>query len=226
MLRTNWYENWMTTLGTTRGKKFSVLHTFFFLCLVNRGFWPLTQSQEYPGSSQCFPCGRTVGVSSSICTFTKRSRSWTKPWASSFVCTSPLAVTFWALIPFAQHEHWSSRIDHEFSFLWSFWNRRRRCLNFNRREKPSFTCKSAYLSHSAKESLMSRSSGFSVSQKKVEVRIEKEWDVQVTSNTETTTTAHGTWRARCEDDFWRDTMLILRQARKVHVCGMCKCTRM
>ena len=44
-------------------------------------------------------------------------------------------------------------------------------------------CKSVYLSHSAKESLMSRSSGFSVSQKKVEVRIQKEWGVQVTSNT-------------------------------------------
>ena len=93
MLRTNWYQNWMTTLGTTRGTKFSVLHTIFFLCLVNRGFWPLTQSQEYPCSSQCFLYGRTVGESSSICTFTKRSRSWTKPCASSFVCTYSLAAT-------------------------------------------------------------------------------------------------------------------------------------
>ena len=38
------------------------------------------------------PNDRTAGVSSSICTITKRWRSWTYTCASSFVCTSPLAV--------------------------------------------------------------------------------------------------------------------------------------
>ena len=33
--------------GTTRGTKLSVFHTIVFSSLVNRGFWPLTHSQEY-----------------------------------------------------------------------------------------------------------------------------------------------------------------------------------
>ena len=42
--------------------------------LINRGFGPLTPSYEYPCSSQSFPGDRTAGVSSSICTVSKRPR--------------------------------------------------------------------------------------------------------------------------------------------------------
>ena len=79
--------------GTTGGTKFSVLQRIFFPCLVRCGFWPLVHSWEYPWSSQSFSSDRTAGVSLGICTVTKRSRSWTYTGASSFVCTSPLAVT-------------------------------------------------------------------------------------------------------------------------------------
>ena len=34
--------------GTTRGTKFSVLHSFFFPCLVNRGCLPLDHSLAHP----------------------------------------------------------------------------------------------------------------------------------------------------------------------------------
>ena len=38
----------------------------------------------------------------------------------------------------AQHVHWCSGVNHEFSFLWSFRSGRRRCPGFNRRVKRSF----------------------------------------------------------------------------------------
>ena len=80
-------------LGTTRGTELSVLHIIVFPSLVNRGFWPLTHTKEYPRSSQSFPRDRTAGVSSSNCTSTNRFISWTYTCASTFVCTSPLAVS-------------------------------------------------------------------------------------------------------------------------------------
>ena len=79
--------------GTTRGTKLSFLHMIVFPSLVNRDFWSLTHSQEYPWSSQSLPSDRTASVSSSNCTVTNRFRSWTKTCASSRVCTSPLAVS-------------------------------------------------------------------------------------------------------------------------------------
>ena len=79
--------------GTASGTKLSVVHIIGFSSLVNRGFWPLTHSQEYPWSSQSLPSDRTASVSSCNCTVTKRSRSWMYTCASSFACTSPLAVT-------------------------------------------------------------------------------------------------------------------------------------
>ena len=57
------------------------------------GFWPLVHSWEYPWSSQSFPSERTAGVSSRSFTVTNKSNSLTYTVASSFVCTSPLAVT-------------------------------------------------------------------------------------------------------------------------------------
>ena len=61
--------------GTTRGTNLSVLHMILFPCLVRCGFWPLTNSLEYPWSSQSLPGDRTAGVSSGNCTVTKRPRS-------------------------------------------------------------------------------------------------------------------------------------------------------
>ena len=61
--------------GTTIGTKFSVLHKMFFPCLVNRGCLLLAHSWVYPCSSKSSPNDRTAGVSSSVCTVTKRSRS-------------------------------------------------------------------------------------------------------------------------------------------------------
>ena len=56
-------------------------------------FWPQAHSYEYPWSSQSFPGDRIAGVYSRICTVTNNSRSWTYTVASSFVCTSPSAVS-------------------------------------------------------------------------------------------------------------------------------------
>ena len=78
--------------GTTRGTKLSVSQIILFPSLVNRGFWPLTHSWEYPWSSQSLPSDRTAGVSSRNCTVTNRFLSWTNTCASSWVCTSSLAV--------------------------------------------------------------------------------------------------------------------------------------
>ena len=61
--------------GTTRGTKLSVLQTIPLPSLVNRGFRPLTHSQEYPWSSQSLPGDRTAGVSTSNCTVAGRVRS-------------------------------------------------------------------------------------------------------------------------------------------------------
>ena len=90
--------------GTTRGMKVSVLNFIVFSSLVNRGFWPLTHSLEYPWSSHSFPNDRTGGVSSSNCTVTNTWWSWTKTCAASWVCTSPLAVstTLWCSWTFAK----------------------------------------------------------------------------------------------------------------------------
>ena len=138
--------------GTTRGAKLSVLHTIVFPALVNRGFWPLTHSWEYPWSTKSFPSHRTASASSRNCTVTKKFRSWTKTCASSFVCASPLAVSntvgfsgssqsinfIWAQVPFAHHVHWYSWIDYEFSLLWSLRSGCRHYPCFNRSIKRSF----------------------------------------------------------------------------------------
>ena len=63
--------------GTTRGTKLSVLQITLFPSLVNRGFWPLTHSREYPWSSQRLPSNRAAGVLSNCYTVTNRFRSRT-----------------------------------------------------------------------------------------------------------------------------------------------------
>ena len=55
------------------------------------GFWPLVHWSLYPNSSKNFPCERTGGVFSKSITVTK-SNSRTYTVASSFVCTSLVAV--------------------------------------------------------------------------------------------------------------------------------------
>ena len=92
MFATNCYQKLVDNPGTTSGTKVSVLQIALFPCLVNRGFRPLTHSWEYPWSSQSLPSDGTAGVSSSDCTVMKRWRSWTNTCASSWFCTSPLAV--------------------------------------------------------------------------------------------------------------------------------------
>ena len=88
----------------------------------------------------------------SICTVTKRSRSWTYTCASSLVCTSPLAVTAvvggpgspqslhfsFAKSFFSQHVQWCSGVDPEISLLWRLWSGPWRCPGFNKRAKRSF----------------------------------------------------------------------------------------
>ena len=49
--------------GTTRGTTLSVLQMIVFPFLVNRGFWPLTHSQECPWSLQSLLSDKTAGVS-------------------------------------------------------------------------------------------------------------------------------------------------------------------
>ena len=56
------------------------------------GFWPLIHSWEYPCPSQSFPSDNTAGVSSRSFIVKNISNSPTWTVASSFVCTSPLAV--------------------------------------------------------------------------------------------------------------------------------------
>ena len=56
------------------------------------GSWPLIHSYEYPCSSESFPSDRTAGVSSRSFIVKNMSNSLTSTVASSFVCTSPLAV--------------------------------------------------------------------------------------------------------------------------------------
>ena len=65
-----------------------------------------------------------------------------KTFSAKSQCISASAPFLWQPVilnsrPFAQHVHWSSGINHEFSFLWWFWNTRRHCLNFYRRIKRS-----------------------------------------------------------------------------------------
>ena len=113
--------------GTTRGTKLSIVQVIVFTFLVNRACHRFFHSCEHPCSEQSLPSDRTAGVSSSNCRVTSRSRSWTKSCASSFVCTSPFAVTTVVGVLdlhkvsisselesfFAQREHWSSRINHK-----------------------------------------------------------------------------------------------------------------
>ena len=77
----------------------------------------------------------------------KRVRPWTCTCASSFVCTSPWAVTTVvglldlrsvssspeAYVLFGQHVHRCSGVDHEFSLFWLFPKRRRHYPGFGRR---------------------------------------------------------------------------------------------
>ena len=52
-----------------------------------------SNGRNYQRSSQSFPSERTASVSSKSITVTNKSNSLTYTVASSFVCTSPLAVT-------------------------------------------------------------------------------------------------------------------------------------
>ena len=78
--------------GTTIGTKLSVLHCIRTPFLNEMCFWPLIHSYEYPCSSQSFPSDNTAGVSSIKFIVKNTSNSLTYTVASSFVCTSPLAV--------------------------------------------------------------------------------------------------------------------------------------
>ena len=66
------------------------------LAIFNEVWW---LTSENPWSSQSFPSDKTAGVSSGSLTVTKKSYSLTYTVASSFDCTSPLAVAivvgFW-----------------------------------------------------------------------------------------------------------------------------------
>ena len=79
--------------GITIGTWYAVLHFIRLPSLMSCGFCPLVQWMEYPWSSQSFPSKKTAGVSSRSFTVTNKSNSLTYTIASSFVCTSPMAVT-------------------------------------------------------------------------------------------------------------------------------------
>ena len=93
--------------GMTRGAKLSIVQGIVFPFLVDRGVSQCFHSYEFPCAEQSFPSDRTGGVSSSNCTVPNRSRSWTYTCASSFVCTSPFAVTtvvsFWTISKYPVH---------------------------------------------------------------------------------------------------------------------------
>ena len=62
------------------------------------------------------------------------------------------------------------------------------------------------------------------------VDLKCEWSERKRSSKAATTTAHGTWRARCEDDISATQLLpvdlmtqVLSHARKNHVCGSATC---
>ena len=80
----------LDTPRTTIDKKFVVLHLIRVSYLMTCGFWQLVHSKELPWSWQSFPSERTAGVSSRSFTVTKNPILWSV--ASSFVCTSPLAL--------------------------------------------------------------------------------------------------------------------------------------
>ena len=81
------------SLDTTRSTKLFI-YTSNCLPIFGRSWsFAVFHSYEHPCSEQSLPSDRTACVSSSNCTVTNRSRSWTYTCASSFVCTSPLAVT-------------------------------------------------------------------------------------------------------------------------------------
>ena len=90
-----------------------------------------TIGTKYPCSSQSFPSDRTAGVSSRTLLVKNISNSLTKTVASSFVCTSPLAVMPVVGLHdvvkvsisaefnsfFADHVHRRSGVYNKFSFL-------------------------------------------------------------------------------------------------------------
>ena len=150
MLKTNCFQGWRTT-QERRATKLSVLQMTVFPSLVNRGFWLLTHSKEFPWSSQSLHGDRTASVSSSNCTVTNRLRSWTNTCASSWVCTRPFAVNttvgvldlFTVSISsggwlFSYRVHWRSWIDYEFALFWSCRSKCRHCLTFTRSTERSF----------------------------------------------------------------------------------------
>ena len=79
--------------GTTNGALFDVSQWIFLPFLMRCGFWPLVQWRLHPNSSHNFPSERTAGVFSRSITVAKHSNSRTYTVASSFACTSSLAVT-------------------------------------------------------------------------------------------------------------------------------------
>ena len=100
--------------------------------MVNRGFWSLTHSWEYPWSSQSFPSDRTASVSSINCTVTKRLRSSTWTCASSFVCTSPVAVSTTVVFLDLRKASNSCELNSFVLIMWCSWSttNSRSCADF------------------------------------------------------------------------------------------------
>ena len=72
---------------------------------VRCGFWPLIDSYDYPCSSQSFSSDKTAGVSSRTFIVKNMCNSLILTAAFSFVCTSPLAVSFSTSSKFPIHRN-------------------------------------------------------------------------------------------------------------------------
>ena len=154
MLKTNWHQNWMPALEQREVRNCPFCKKIF-TCSVNRGFFDRSPShRNIRVLRTVFQAIELQAYLREICTVTKRSRSWTKTCASSFVCTSPLAVT--TTVGFLDLQRVSSSSEPS-SLLLSmfieapesttnsrssgdFWNMRR-CSKFSRRVKRSFVRK-------------------------------------------------------------------------------------
>ena len=153
MWRTNWYyQNWTRIQGRQEVRNFPFCIKLSSLVWSTRAFdrWPthvyirvlrrVFQVIEMQACHRVFAPSRRDQDRQRILVLPRlfAIHRWPLPplWGSWISAESLHFV--WAQNLFAQHVHWCSRVNHEFSFLWRFWSGRWRCPGFIVRVKRGF----------------------------------------------------------------------------------------